>query len=61
MSVDLNDEKQAELFRKVVENAIDAWLDKQYANFGKWTMRGVLAAATAGMFYLYVKTGGFKP
>lgn len=61
MPVDMEDPKQAEFFRNIVEKAIDSWLDKQYANFGKWTMRGVLAAATAGMFYLYVKTGGFKP
>lgn len=61
MPVDLNDKKQAELFRALVESAIDAWLDKQYANVGKWTLRGFLAAATAGGFYLYVKTGGFKP
>lgn len=61
MPVDLHDEEQARLFKKILEDAIDAWLDKQYSAVGKWTMRGLLAAACGGALLLYVKTGGFKP
>lgn len=58
--VDLEDEKQREVFSKLLGEAIDRWLDKQYAVVGKWTLRGVLATACAAFVYFYFNTKGFR-
>lgn len=58
--VDLEDEKQRELFSQLLGEAIDKWLDKQYAVVGKWTLRGLLATAFAAFVYFYFNTKGFR-
>lgn len=59
--LDFKDPEQKEEFRRMMDDAIDHWMDKQFAQFGKWTVRGILAAVFAGATWLYFHTGGFKP
>jgi hypothetical protein len=40
--------------------AVDRWLDKQFAKFGKWAVAGVAAALFAWIVKLYVASGGVK-
>ena len=42
---DISPEEQKALFKQ----ALQEWLDARYAEFGKWTMRGLLAAALAAV------------
>jgi len=60
MPVDLSDEKQREEFRKIIREAIDAWLDKQFSAFGRWTFWGIVSAAIAAFSYAYFQTKGMK-
>mgnify|MGYP007071580493 CR=1 FL=1 len=59
-NVDLNDPKQQELFKKVLTEAIEAWLDKQYVRVGKWTIGGIFSAALGVLAYAYLSTKGLK-
>ncbi|WP_345815245.1 hypothetical protein AAGS40_23150 [Paraburkholderia sp. PREW-6R] len=43
---------QREEMKVVFRESLDAWLDKQFAQFGKWTLGALLAAAFAGCVYL---------
>lgn len=36
---------------KAIESGVQKWMDQKYAEFGKWTLRAVLA----GLFALFVK------
>ena len=44
-------------FKALVKEAIKEWLEERWAEFGKWTARGLLAAmlAAAVAFILWVK------
>lgn len=59
--VDLKDEEQKQLFKEVLKEAIDEWLDKQYVRVGKWSVAGVLALATGALSYFYLTSHGYKP
>lgn len=59
-NVDLNDPGQRELFKKVLAEAVEAWLDKQYVRVGKWTVGGVFSAALGLLAYAYLSTKGLK-
>lgn len=61
MPLDLEDEKQKELFREALAEAIDAWLDKQFSKFGRWSFYGIASALFAWVSYLYLNGHGFKP
>jgi len=58
--VNLEDPRQREEFRQAVREAIDEWLDKQFAKFGVWSVRSIFAIVLAGVAYLYFKTNGFS-
>lgn len=45
--------------KAAMKEALNEWLDKQFASFGKWTMSGLASAAIAGLAYAYSKTHGF--
>jgi hypothetical protein len=45
--------------KAAMKEALNEWLDKQWAQFGKWTMSGLASAAIAGLAYAYSKTHGF--
>lgn len=60
--IDLRDPEQVELLKGLLEGAIDSWLDKQYAKFGKWTLRGMGATGIAWLAYIYFSSPHpFKP
>lgn len=56
MLVDLDRESQKE----AIKEAISEWLDARFADVGRWTVKGLIAAALAGLLYAYLITKGFK-
>lgn len=44
---------------ELIGNAIDSWLEKKWATFGKWTARGLSAAAFSYLVYFLATHGGF--
>ncbi len=38
--------------KEAIKEAITEWMDEKFAEFGKWTFRGLIAAAFAGCVYL---------
>lgn len=54
----LSDLSQAQK-NEIIGRAIDAWLEKKWAQVGRWTWKGIAAAAfSVGMYYLATH-GGF--
>lgn len=45
--------------KEVVKEAIQEWLDKQYATFGKWSLAGLFSMALAGLLWFWISTHGF--
>jgi hypothetical protein len=45
--------------KAAMKEALNEWLDKQWAAVGKWTAGGLASAAIAGLAYAYSKTHGF--
>lgn len=48
-----------EEWKAVVKEALQEWLDKQFATFGKWTLAGVVSVALVGILYLYLTSNGW--
>lgn len=42
-------------YKQAIKEALQEWLDKQFAAFGKWTLAGLLSAALVGAVYLAVR------
>ncbi|WP_426111058.1 hypothetical protein [Massilia sp. PWRC2] len=53
MPLDQNQQKEA------VKQAIREWMDDAFTTFGKWTFKGLMAAAFAGCVYLALKGNGW--
>ena len=47
--------------KKIVKEAIMEWLDDKYAQFGRWTFHGILAAALGVLAYFLAAHGVIKP
>lgn len=45
--------------KEVVKEALEEWLDKKFAQFGKWTLGGLCALAFAGCVYLALAGQGW--
>ena len=43
---------------KIIGEAIDAWLEKKWAAFGKWTARGI-SAGVLGYIVYFLTTHGW--
>ena len=56
MPVDIDKDTQKE----AIKEAITEWLDVQFAAVGRFTVKGILAAALAGLAYAYLVTHGWK-
>jgi hypothetical protein len=41
------------------KEAIDEWLDKKFAQFGKWSITGILAAVCVWVFYGWLNFQGW--
>lgn len=54
--LDLNKEEFSDLF----EAAVDRWLDKKFAQFGRWAVYGMGAALFVYFLKLAVSAGVFK-
>lgn len=46
--------------KEVVKQAIQEWLDGQFAKFGRYSLVAVVSALMAAVFYLYLAAHGFK-
>jgi hypothetical protein len=53
-------DRNEEMIKRAMKEAIKEWLDDQFKIVGKWTVRGFLAAALSGLVYFLVHFGGAK-
>lgn len=44
---------------KVFQEAIEKWLDKKFAEVGRWTFGGLMAAIIAGLIYMALVADGW--
>jgi hypothetical protein len=44
--------------KQAMKDALNEWLDKQFATFGRWTVGGLVSSAIAALAYAYSKTHG---
>jgi hypothetical protein len=51
--IDRNVQKEA------VKEALQEWLDKQFATLGKWTLGGLMSMGFAVLVYLYLAQNGW--
>lgn len=48
--------------KDALKEGINEWLDTKFAQFGKWTLGGLMAAGLAGLVYLaLIGLGWHKP
>lgn len=59
MPIDFNDDEQKKFFRDAVKAGIDSWLETKFAQVGKWTLRGLVAAALAALCHFITSYGGW--
>lgn len=45
--------------KRVIKEAIREWLDEQFAKFGRWSLYGLLAAATTVILYMTLIANGW--
>lgn len=45
--------------KEALKEAIREWLDEQFAEFGKWTIKGLLVLAFAGCVFLALRGQGW--
>ncbi len=48
-----------ETTKEAVKDALKEWLDEKFSEFGKWSLRGLIAAAVAGITYLFLISEGW--
>jgi hypothetical protein len=53
-------EEQKELIRQVLKETLKDFVDEQWAMFGKWSFRGLLALVFAFLVYVWGISHGFK-
>lgn len=51
----MSDEEQKRIFKE----AISEWLDAKFAELGKWSLAGILAAALAALAYFTLAINGW--
>ena len=54
-----SDKEKIEVDKQIIKEAIQEWLDKQFAAFGKWSLVGILTMAMVGLFYLWLSAQGW--
>ena len=45
--------------KEALKEALQDWLDKQFAAFGKWTLSGLASAGLVGVVYLILTSQGW--
>lgn len=56
MSIDPN----SKAVKDALKEGLQDWLDGMFAEFGRWTLRGLAAMAIAGVVYLALLANGWK-
>lgn len=55
-------QERKQLIKEALSEAAQAWLDARYKEVGKWSLRGIMAAAFAALVYFTLThTGWVKP
>lgn len=54
-------EEGREEHKAIIQEAITAWLNDKFAQFGKWSLAGVGAAILAIIAYFLLIKGGWTP
>jgi hypothetical protein len=54
------DNVDKEVWKEAIKEAISEWLESKFAQLGKWTFGGLMAAAFAGAVYLALKGQGWS-
>lgn len=49
-----------ELYKEAFKEGLNEWLDKKFAQFGRWTLGGLMVAAFGGAIYLALKGQGWS-
>lgn len=44
--------------KELIKEAIQEWLDKQFTNFGKWTLRGMGSMVFSVLIYFWLQSHG---
>lgn len=57
---DYEDESRRKEIKDAMKEAVNEWLDDKFKQVGKWTVRGISAAALAALVYFILHFGG-KP
>lgn len=52
-------EEEREEMKAALREALREWLDEKYAQFGKWSLHGLLAAALGGLVWLLLTSNGW--
>ena len=55
----LMDTKEQDAIKLVLKDALKEWMDAKYAEFGKWSVHAILAAALAALAYYLISHGHF--
>jgi hypothetical protein len=45
--------------KEILKEAINEWLDKQFAKLGKWTLGGICSAGLAALAYWILTSNGW--
>jgi|HubBroStandDraft_2_1064218.scaffolds.fasta_scaffold50385_3 hypothetical protein len=59
MPIDFENEEQKKFLRDSIKAGIDSWLESKMAQVGKWTLRGMCAAALAALAHFITQNGGW--
>lgn len=53
-------EEQKEIQKQAIKEALEEWLDKQFTNFGKWSLRSIGAIGLAALVYMWAMSHGWS-
>lgn len=55
-----DEQNERDAMKQVVKAAIREWLDEKFAQFGKWSFAGILAAALGLLCYFLLLSHGWR-
>jgi hypothetical protein len=47
--------------KAVIKEALHEWLEAKFAQFGKWSLHGILAMVLVALAYLFLAQHGWTP
>lgn len=57
---DLEQQLATDPLKAAVKDALKEWLNEKFAEVGKWSVRGILAAVLAALAYFILTSNGWK-